>query len=269
MVAETARALWRRANPGRERLPKHFENRTRLYLRKIEEGSAIAPLEVYVDRPAQRDLFREVQPTEANEAIALAYQVFEAIDKGARLPETFPRDLLEEYTKWGVGLHHDEEMRVSTGGRKPVRVTAESSRRLEGFCDRPHQDHVQIDGQVLEADVRQKRFQLWLDDKTNIRIAFSSEQEDEVTTALKEHKTQRMKVKGLGEVSPQGTLLQVTEAYELEIYQAAEIPIDRTARPIEEVLRRLAKEVPQDEWDKLPRDLTDDLDHYVYGTPKR
>ena len=47
MVAETAKALWRAANPDRERLPSHFEDRTRLCLREIHEGSAVAPLEVF------------------------------------------------------------------------------------------------------------------------------------------------------------------------------------------------------------------------------
>lgn len=38
--------------------------------------------------------------------------------------------------------------------------------------------------------------------------------------------------------------------------------------PIEEVLTGLANEIPAEEWEKLPEDLTDNLDHYVYGTPK-
>jgi hypothetical protein len=40
-------------------------------------------------------------------------------------------------------------------------------------------------------------------------------------------------------------------------------------RPIEETLAALAAEVPKEEWDKLPADLTDNLDHYIYGTPKK
>ena len=44
---------------------------------------------------------------------------------------------------------------------------------------------------------------------------------------------------------------------------------DATARPIEEVLAEIAATVPDEEWDRLPPDLTDNLDHYIYGTPKR
>jgi len=48
----------------------------------------------------------------------------------------------------------------------------------------------------------------------------------------------------------------------------SEIHYDKSARPIEDLLEELAKEIPQEEWDKLPDDLNDNLDHYLYGTPK-
>ncbi len=40
-------------------------------------------------------------------------------------------------------------------------------------------------------------------------------------------------------------------------------------RPIEDELRDLAQAVPLEDWNRLPTDLTDHLDHYLYGTPKR
>ena len=40
-------------------------------------------------------------------------------------------------------------------------------------------------------------------------------------------------------------------------------------RPIEEIAAELAAKVPQEEWDRLPADLSDNLDHYLYGTPKK
>ena len=38
---------------------------------------------------------------------------------------------------------------------------------------------------------------------------------------------------------------------------------------IEQKLAELAAEVPPEEWDSLPKDLSDQLDHYLYGWPKR
>ena len=40
-------------------------------------------------------------------------------------------------------------------------------------------------------------------------------------------------------------------------------------RPIAEVLAEIAATIPAAELAKLPADFTDQLDHYIYGTPKR
>ena len=34
-------------------------------------------------------------------------------------------------------------------------------------------------------------------------------------------------------------------------------------------LRRIAASIPKASWDRLPRDLSANLDHYIYGVPKR
>ncbi len=40
-------------------------------------------------------------------------------------------------------------------------------------------------------------------------------------------------------------------------------------RPIEEQIAEIVADVPESEWANLQSDLSDHLDHYVYGTPKR
>ena len=39
-------------------------------------------------------------------------------------------------------------------------------------------------------------------------------------------------------------------------------------KPIWERIQDLTADVPAEEWDKLPTDLADQHDHYLYGTPK-
>jgi hypothetical protein len=43
---------------------------------------------------------------------------------------------------------------------------------------------------------------------------------------------------------------------------------DPNAPPIEDVARAIFADVPKEEWDRLPADLTDRLDEYLYGTPE-
>ncbi len=267
MVAETAKTLWRAANPTRERLPPHFEERVRLCLRKIEDGSATAPLEVFIEEKDQT-AFWEPEPIELNEAVELAHEVYEAIEADAQLPERFPRALLPEYARWGQSLDDDEAVEMQVSEKKPAYLTPAHRQKLEQFVETPHEDRVEISGEVFEADVKKGRFQLWSCEDTAVSVAFTPEQEDQVTTALKEHKAVRMYVKGSGEFSPQGRLIRVLQVDDLSLATDEE-SYDQTARPIEELLNELAKEIPQEEWDKLPRDLNDNLYHYLYGIPKK
>jgi hypothetical protein len=267
MVAETAKSLWRTANPDRERLPHHFEERVRLCLRRIEDGSATAPLEVFMEEQDQTS-FIEQEPFEINKAVELAYKVYEAISIDGELPQGFPKSLLPEYTKWGQTLADDESVELKVTEKQPAYLTATHRQKLETFSQTPHEDLIEITGEVFEADVRKGRFQLCSGEDPSVTIGFTTEQEDQVTTALKDHNTIRMHVKGLGEFSAQGTLLRVLRVDELGFTKNGEI-YDQTARPIEELLNDLAKEIPEEEWDRLPDDLNDNLDYYLYGVPKK
>ena len=40
-------------------------------------------------------------------------------------------------------------------------------------------------------------------------------------------------------------------------------------RSIEEIIAEHSRDIPDEEWNKLPPDLSYNIDHYVYGTPKR
>ena len=40
-------------------------------------------------------------------------------------------------------------------------------------------------------------------------------------------------------------------------------------KPIWEQILEMTADVPDEEWDKLPTDLAEQHDHYLYGTPKR
>lgn len=41
------------------------------------------------------------------------------------------------------------------------------------------------------------------------------------------------------------------------------------AKSLEDIIAEHSKKIPKDEWDRLPLDLIDNLDHYLYGTDKR
>jgi predicted DNA-binding antitoxin AbrB/MazE fold protein len=50
--------------------------------------------------------------------------------------------------------------------------------------------------------------------------------------------------------------------------QGSDREFDPRARPLEEIIAEIAAKVPPEAWDTLPDDLSDNLDHYLYGTPR-
>lgn len=38
---------------------------------------------------------------------------------------------------------------------------------------------------------------------------------------------------------------------------------------IEHIAAELTRDIPPEDWNRLPKDLVDQLDHYLYGWPKR
>jgi hypothetical protein len=39
--------------------------------------------------------------------------------------------------------------------------------------------------------------------------------------------------------------------------------------PLLELFEQIWADIPEEEWEKLPRDLAEQHDHYIYGIPKR
>lgn len=51
--------------------------------------------------------------------------------------------------------------------------------------------------------------------------------------------------------------------------EATQVPADTECRPIWDVITDLTKDVPDEVFDRLPRDGASQVDHYIYGVPKR
>ncbi|HBO43884.1 MAG TPA: hypothetical protein DD670_08130 [Planctomycetaceae bacterium] len=265
IVAETAKALWRSAHPDRERLPAHFEERTRLCLRRIEDGSATAPLEVYIE-PDEQCEFWDSEPIELNEAIALTYRVLESVGAGREIPEEFPRRLIPTIADWGRTLREGDEIELqTTGDVLPVRVNQALRKRLTSYVERPQSTVVELTGECVEADIRHGRFQIWIDPQTSVQATFDATQEDLVTSALKEHHSVRIRVRGAADFSPDGKASRFTNIESMELVAVEDEPFDLASPGIEEELSAIWADVPATEWARLPVDLTDNLDEYLYG----
>jgi Arc/MetJ-type ribon-helix-helix transcriptional regulator len=64
-------------------------------------------------------------------------------------------------------------------------------------------------------------------------------------------------------------LLQRLEQKQATTPAESREPATPAHKPIWEVFQELSADVPDEVWDSLPPDLSEQHDHYVYGTPKR
>jgi len=218
-------------------------------------------------------MFEPVQ-TEIDEVIDMVCSAYDAIDRDENLPQGFARSLVAEYEELGKGLRDEEEIqlipvRESAVGQVTTRIRKDTHARWEAFKDKEYEEHADITGEILMVDIKRGIFQIWEDEKTSVTASFTSDQEERVTDALKEHQTRKVRVAGKGTHTPIGRLTKIDQIDSLTFVREDNEPCNLFSRPIEDVITELAREVPKEEWEKVPSDLSQNLDHYLYGGPKR
>ena len=116
-------------------------------------------------------------------------------------------------------------------------------------------------------------FRLRLDDGTTVEVDFSAEYETRLAAALLERKSHRTKITGLGDFGPDGQLLRVSRLDTQMPEWLARRPLTPADpdddRPFIEKWIEFGKSIPEEELAKFPTDFAENMDHYLYGSPKR
>jgi hypothetical protein len=123
---------------------------------------------------------------------------------------------------------------------------------------------VDLTGEVRGADLDSRRFTLRLLDGRNVPGRFKPQQEALVVEALGEHAGRRLRVVGIADfMHEDGSLQQITSVERFELL--APEPVAAANTPIWERLAAISSAVPADAWEKVPRDLSANVDKYLYG----
>jgi hypothetical protein len=266
ILVDTAKELWRRSHPDRERLPKRFEESIAVKFYRIEKGSTAIPLLRELPEGQLPNLIED----EFDEAAALIEASIEAASADRPLPENFPKSVIPLFGNLGKTLAPDESFFAKARKRQyEVQYTHKVRERLATWLEQTYEDIVDLIGEVWLADVYGCNFMLRLDDGRKVPGKFEPSQELLITEALHEHTTRRLRVKGRAEFSYQdGSLRKITRVDEIRLKAVGEVEFDASARPIWEMAVELGASVPKEEWAKVPKDLSKNLDHYLYGAPK-
>ena len=127
-----------------------------------------------------------------------------------------------------------------------------------------HLKPVDIVGSLYLINVERRELKLKTDDGLRVPVTFTGEQENRVIAALQMRKQTNLKVSGLGEFRPDGTLKRVVS---VENFGGSRK--DRETYPdaptITEMFNAIITETPPEAWEGVPTDLSHRHDFYIYG----
>ena len=266
LVLECAKSVWRVKYPNCSNLPRGFEKGFRLQFNRLEEGSAVVPLQRVrsADEQAELDLTDEF-----DEAVVLIDQAIRAANDDDLLPPGLPSNMIPLFRDFGKTLRDDEVL--FTRGRESASeapYTAKARKRLAEWIEPSYEDVVTVSGEVRMANVGPGRFALQVDragGQSVIEGKFSSVDESKVLEALRQHRSARLQVKGLGEFGTTDRLLKRFSRVDQVNLVTEKISYDESAAPIWEQLSAIGQAAPLSAWDGVPTDLSIRLDEIVYG----
>ena len=270
LLIETAKELWRSENPDRQRLPRGFEESIRLKFYTIEKGSAAVPIKRVVEHASeQQSLLNSAD--EIDDAAGLIDETIEAVTADAPLPARMPKSVLPMLALLGAELRPDETIKTqSTRSPRAAEYTVATRERVQRLIEPVYEDRVEITGEVRSADIDQRHFAIRDAGGRKIPAKFQPEQEAEITDALHTHDSCRVHVSGVGEFATRdGSLRRLLRVDSLERRPAEDRDdYDSSVPPLWQSIVALGEALPVEEWDRVPTDLSRNLDHYLYDKPR-
>jgi len=267
LVLECAKSLWRKKYPDRVNLPRGFEKGFRLQFNRIDPGSAKVPLQRV---RSEHDQFELDLSDEVDEAVYLIDQAIRAANEDDLLPDGLPSNVIPLFRDFGKTLRDTEVL--YTRGRETSTESAYSAKarkRLAEWVEPTFEDVVTVVGEVRMANLGPGRFALLVPRAGGQGVVegkFSPADEANVLMALKEHRTTRLQVRGVGEFGTSDRLLKrFARVDQVQLFEEA-VEYDETATPIWEQLSAIGREVPDSAWDAVPSDLSRRIDEVVYGS---
>ncbi len=258
--------LWRKNNPDNKRLPNNFSNIFTIKFYEIKKGSTVVPLK-QVAGP-QEGLFIKYN-REVDEAIDIISKTLHSIALDKPLPAELPKQVLAKFKGYGETLKQDEcfEIKEMKTGFTSKYSMNERKKILE-YIDSCYEDVVEYTGEIRSADLDGLNFKLKLDSGLKINGKFTKEQEELITKALKEHNNEHLYVKGKAEFNPDGSVEKIINIDCMKIISSEIDDYDYNARPFWEIAKEISDKVSDKEWGELPTDLSENFEHYMYGSTK-
>lgn len=263
ILIETAKQIWRRRNPEKERLPRGFESSIQVKLYNLCEGSTAVPLMRAVPEGEQSELDIE---DEFDESVRVIETGLKAVVEDRPLPAEFNAVVIGLFEEFGRTLHEDENIVLCRASRSEAAVY---NRKIRGellhYHERTYEDELELVGEVRAADLDGRLFTIRLDDGSHVDGKFEPNQENTIIEALGEHDSCRLKVKGRLKLLYQtGKPIRFEKIGSITIIENADQFV-ADVRPIWQEIIDIGDQIPADEIAKLPPDASMNFERYLYG----
>jgi hypothetical protein len=260
ILQETAKEIWRRRNPGRQRLPKNFDAQTSLKFFEVQPGSAAVPL--YREMaPAQLSLLEH----EIDEAACVLEDAIACAHAASKIaPDNLPRSVIPLFDQFGQMLMPDESIVISSKvGSLGARYDETAKWSIRLWSTEDYSDNVDLVGEVRGTELDGQKFVLRLENGHKISGRFHPDQEPLILEALSGHLSRRLRVIGVGQFGDDGNLEQIVQVSEAKLLSLEPELNDDT--PIWERIISLSENEPDRTWESVPNDLAERVDFYLYG----
>lgn len=270
ILIETAKELWRKRHPERERLPKGFEETVRIKFYEICASSAAVPLYSEIEHEDNQMLFDFEAEDELYDAAELIESGFDSINSEDPLPEEFPKNVVPLFDNFGKTLREDDYIQSQSSKRdKPANYTQNTRERLINLVDHDYEDVVDILGEIRLADLDGLNFAIRMDDGSKVIGKFNQEHEPLIIEALRNHEMCRLHLKGLANFSFKDAVIKkIVRIDQIEIKPIEREELDLATKPLWEVVSEIGAEIKQEDWDRFPSDFSKNVDQYLYGNQK-
>jgi hypothetical protein len=261
IIVETAKELWRKNNPEKQRLKKNLEDDFRLKIFNLEKGSVAVP--ICREIPSGHLL---VIADELDDAVDLVNEAIECVDSGKRIPAALPKNVIPLFANYGRTLQNDEyiEQKSARTGRI-ARFTQNVREEFERRTLSEYEDEFDIIGSVVMARVNKPKFAV-LVHGLEVEAPFEDDFTDIIFQALESKTGLQVRMTGLADFSADGTMDKIKRLDVVELLDSTKpIEIKEVAVPFWKRCQQLIEAAPPEAFQNIPKDSVEKLDNYLYG----
>ena len=259
ILTDLAKSL-RRVRMGSLRGDPDFVNRVNLIVKRLDAGSTIVPMEAV---GLESELNLEDIPSELVKAANLVYDSCIAAKRDERLPSELPQDFVPRIASIADNLREDTVLAIAPPECEFTTLGKHESSKLRDWIKTIDTARTTAYGEVFQVNVRKNQcHMLNSSGGPQVEVTYLDKFENRVTEALKDHESKSLMLEGDGEFNLHGQLLKINKVSKMELISDS-ILSTPTGQSVMDLIDRVMRDVPQDVWDKVPKNLAESHDDYL------